>query len=389
MLCLLLYLCLVCFNLFYVCCSSETITLYYFDFNRGRFTQFYFGEPAKPVLGIMSLSSQYTILTKKSYKRELSQTFKMTSVNKTMSSVYDIFQINKGKDDSSFPVLSFYCLNNEAQPNDVDVFGFSYKFDLSSFSIIHQLYDKGLINYLGFGLSPIYDEDQGDLYLGKLPSYVIDNKEKLVCDVNTNYNEWNCKLRYIYIENDKYKGYHLNNVGIFVSDRREIVVGKHLWDFVVHNIFEKYYFGNNTCEYDNKTDSIYQRIKCECINILYIPKIYIIIGKSELMFKAWDLFQSSGRYACDFQIIYDSQINPNSILLGTSFYSSYFIYFNYQLNQIEMLSYQKILPTELDDSFLNQTELINYKFIFLMLLVIILSIMSLFLLYCKLQKPFY
>jgi hypothetical protein len=107
------------------------------------------------------------------------------------------------------------------------------------------------------------------------------------------------------------------------------------------------------------------------------------------MLKTWDLFQSSGRYACDFQIIYDSQINPNSILLGTSFYSSYFIYFNYQLNQIEMLSYQKILPTELDDSFLNQTELINYKFIFLMLLVIILSIMSLFLLYCKLQKPFY
>ena len=171
-------------------------------------------------------------------------------------------------------------------------------------------------------------------------------------------------------------------------------MGKHLWDFFINNIFKKYYFGNNTCEYDNQTDSTYnKRITCECSIVSNIPKITFIIGKNELIFKAWNLFQSYGIHSCIFQIIYNSQSDPNSIRLGTAFYNNYFIYFNYQLNQIEMLSYQKILLTELEDSFLNKNEMTNSNSVaissYLILLIIELSSMSLVLLYCKFQKAFY
>ena len=92
--CLLLYLCLLCFNIYHIC-SYETLTLPYFDLDKGRKTILYFGEHTRGVHGILSLTSQYTILTNKTYKREQSSSSKLNFVNKTIANIYDVFQTNK------------------------------------------------------------------------------------------------------------------------------------------------------------------------------------------------------------------------------------------------------------------------------------------------------
>ena len=83
MLCLLLHLCLLCFNIYHIC-SYETFVLPYFDADKGRMTILYFGEHITGIYGILSLTSQYTLLTNQSsYKRELSSSCKLNSVNQT------------------------------------------------------------------------------------------------------------------------------------------------------------------------------------------------------------------------------------------------------------------------------------------------------------------
>ena len=377
MLCLLLHLCLLYFNIYHIY-SYETFVLPYFDVDKGRMTILYFGEHVTGVYGILSLTSQYTLLTNQSsYKRELSSSYKLNSVNQTIANIYDVFQTGR-YNSKGVALLNFYCYNENINDDIEDnIFGFSLKFDSPSFSIVHQLYDKGLIDENAFGLSPFYDEDQGDIYIGKLPSYVIENKVKVVCDVNINYFGWNCYLRYVYIGNDKYKGYHLNVIGTFVSDRRDIVVGKNLWEFFVANIFEKYFFENKICEYENITDSHYRRIKCNCSNVNQIPQIVFVIGKYELHFKEYDLFTSTIFHTCRFNIIYNTQQDPNTILIGTAFYKNFFIYFKYTQKQIEIFSRNSIILTDLNDSFLNETKLKynehQIKLIYIILLYLLTS----------------
>ena len=119
-----------------------------------------------------------------------------------------------------------------------DGFGFAYKFQNESFSIIHQLYNQRRISEKSFGLIP-YRSDRkpgtGSIYLGEVSDVILNRfKYNGSCPVSDDYAPWGCQLSSIIMNN---KTYEFRQYAFLNTARYHTIVSTKFFDFIYNNYF--------------------------------------------------------------------------------------------------------------------------------------------------------
>ena len=200
----------------------------------------------------------------------------------------------------------------------------SYQFEDESFSLIHTLYNRHLIDHKKFAF-----DNNGTFYIGGITNNLHKQYEhKGKCDIHSNDDKWTCSFKSIRLDN---KEYPLNVDAIFHSEYKGMFYSTELFDIMVNDIFKEQ-LKNNICDIKHNMFDFRWLICDERIrsSIDYITVIFddmeIRLGINELFLK--DKYRNE--YMSQF-FSYPLEKRENSIFIGFAFNSI----FNYTIYDYE------------------------------------------------------
>lgn len=197
-----------------------------------------------------------------------------------------------------------------------DGFGFAYKFQDESFSIIHQLYKNGKISEKSFGLIP-YRSDRkpgtGSIYLGEISDVILnDYRYNGSCLVSDDYIPWGCQISSLILNN---KTYVFNQYAFFNTAQYHTIVSTKFFDFIYNNYFINW-VDNEAC-LKIMISSVYY-FRCYQVAVEMAGKIsFQFNNKLTLIIPIIDLFTCSEEL-CESNFV--SNADKNLFEFGSAFF---------------------------------------------------------------------
>ena len=207
-------------------------------------------------------------------------------------------------------------------------------------SLIHQYYNKGLISHKVFGIwfNINKQHDMSTyLYIGGVPKGLLDsNYIKHSIEVPHYEQKWKFKVKEVVIasgNNDVVDYKRVKDMFGFISlSNDDIQVDDEFFKWINVNIFERFYYKNNTCKLNDKPKQI-KAIECKVAYIQYFPRIYIEIQHNIFELNKNNLFN----YYTDTCLFIIKPYKDttyiyfqNEWVFGYKWLQEYFIEFNYE-----------------------------------------------------------
>lgn len=203
--------------------------------------------------------------------------------------------------------------------------GFKYKNrdKNTTFSVVHQLKDKGMINKLIFSLVPT-DYYHGKLVLGEIPKDIIKfSTYRTSCAVDKTYLDWGCQIRTVMVNGATYIN-PVEHYAFFQTATTFIYAPDAFMNFLREKVFDSY-IKRKVCSYNNKTKNYICNLDEEKQKF---PNITIKIGESYFSLSEHELFDSI--YGNKTFIIQQNKEQKMYWVLGATFYKMNIISFDYE-----------------------------------------------------------
>lgn len=335
-----LYIIISLFHVFqYISCvNPEMIVLsHYFSLSKGFILIIKVGFPCDPILINMNMAlDKNIIIYDEPYKPKESETAKLlekeqiTFFNEQLSSqkATDILIIS-----NKFNLTDF-IFNIIKEHKHYGTLGLAYKFTDESRSFLKLMKDKYFIDRMAFAFGPeISEEDEGEVYFGGLPSAIKRGKEAATIKVKEKAQYWGCNLQYIYIGNEKEKGFAVKEFSYFQSNTKYIKVPQSFFSYLNNNLFKEYILSEECFIIQTDTS---KQFKCNCSIIKNFPTMTFIIDGIAFDFFGYELFENYHYKTCYYNIMTDLTDNKNNDwVLGVSFYHNSYTQFDYEGGNID------------------------------------------------------
>lgn len=234
-------------------------------------------------------------------------------------------------------------------------------------SVMHQVYNKKLINKMIFSIGASGDKSIY-MYLGGVPPVVSYSGSSGECDVVGN--SWGCSLNEIFFEevfentkNKKLFSYPLNNkVAVFSTDTRKIQVTSDYFNFLKKSLFKEA-FDKNLCKIYNN----HRTILCENAQIIFdsLPSFITFV------FDSVSLSINKEHLVDDREFVFElkeDNDNNNEWIFGIKFIQLFFMSFDYEQKKISFYLYKKgISKLTTYPPFINHLQILIYFFLMIIM----------------------
>ena len=251
----------------------------------------------------------------------------------------DILTIN-GQDYSK---INFIILETTGSLLEMEGFiglGYTPNTDERKFSIIHQLFENGVIPHKVF-TQKYFTEEKGNLIIGKIPIYIIKDYihygrcaalDKVINGKRYKNNNWECKIDDIYDGNDEKNSLYLEKNQeqkmSFLSYRKRSFIPIELF-IQLGNTYLKNEIKDKKCiEKHERRYSFY-----ECNKDVEIPNITFVFGDWEFTVEGKDMFKMNKNGNTKELILYHKD-NFEHFLLGRSILKEFEMVYDYANKEI-------------------------------------------------------
>ena len=218
------------------------------------FPTFTLGTPPKPLYQCLNTLLPFSHLFPSTYNTTISSSGTLIKENNTIMIEKEKYNATRYSDKLIFgnppisiiPNFNFYTVSASTHSWS-DGFGFAFKFEDESFSIIHQLQKNKQITKKAFGIIPHKNGEpfKGTLYYGEVSYDIIlkDYKYKGTCDVSDNYTPWGCQMISISIGK---KEINFEQYGFISTCQYFMILSLKFFDFMIDTVFREW-IDEETC----------------------------------------------------------------------------------------------------------------------------------------------
>ena len=250
--------------------------------------------------------------------------------------------MNLGNMDFDLKYFGSIQINKEDVRNSItenDHLSFALNPDDKEMSVMHQVYNKKLINRMIFSMGALGNKSFY-MYLGGVPPVVSYAGRRGECDVIGN--SWGCSLNEIFFEdvfenkkNKKILSYRLNNkIAVFSTDTRKIQVTSDYFNFLKESLFKEA-FDKKLCKvYNNQ-----RNILCENAKIIFdsLPSFITFVFDSVSLSIHKEHLVDDKEFV--FELKDESNNNNNEWIFGIKFIQLFFMSFDYEQKKISFYLY--------------------------------------------------
>ena len=215
------------------------------------------------------------------------------------------------------------------------LFGFAFKFDDEEYSLIHQLYNKGVIDRRVFAIGG-YNRfhDYGNIYYGGIDEKELEGKKhKGICSVSDNKATWSCELNKVLVDNRKY---NFDNWTIpssyFQTSDPIIYVPESFIEFILDTVERRH--KGDCFSYTSPRNE--KRVRCLNDIIDNLPNYTFIFGEYSFSLPMRFFFEP-GYETSDSVLIFDPSSSSDWIF-GNHFLSKFTTIFDYDNKTISFYS---------------------------------------------------
>lgn len=340
----------------------------------------------------ISLSSNFTFLSSLAL---INKAIPLNDCNSTLLSINDIqYQsyllssdiVLKQRPSQIVHDFSFYYIK-PALNTQYAWLGLSLGNTNPQFSLVHKMKQEHLINKLTFSFSPTYSSyiGIGEIHFGGISPMMSVNKHKSYCDANNAYQQWNCKMKGIFIGNitnatSQITSQLIKANNLFIeTNSKYFTVNQNFWS-IINETFLNEYFINKICEYKPNYKKV-KEIQCVCHKLINFPNFNFIFSNGNcITLKQTDLFRQYNNI-CILYIKENNLLENTVFEIGTPIMNSYHILFNYETSTITWYSHYPFL-------FFKHTITNDYKFKYIISNISLLIIYNIYLfsIFCNKNK---
>ena len=337
------------FCLFHSALSQDLLAPLVYGSTGGNFhILFEMGDPAQMVFLRVDMAQSGSWLTHNVYRPEHSYTGRTQSESSIQIGFFSYDSQIKTEtikiQNKNFNLNNFYFhyLDFNRPEGTYDSLALPYSFSDNKMSLVHQLYNNGVLSKKQFSFVPI-DDELGYVYLGYLPKEKMEKehfKKIASCNVDKRYNTWGCNIDKVYIDTNVYASDHY---AYFNPTTKETLVPHSFMSFFSET-FMREYLNNGICSNSKGYDS-YQ---CDCSKLTSIPTMVIMLGGQSLELNKDVLFRATNG-KCELKL----KTNPMNMnwVFGTDFIEQHITTFNYDKGTIEIYSNREQVHGKFDANY--------------------------------------
>lgn len=345
---MIILLILLCFNI----SLENTILAQYHNLFKGNLIKINIGTPPQFLFAKMNLRYNVSFLTPNSYKSKLSSSFISSDTSHIMTidniekEVFDIKDIitfgNENITIENFPLR--YIENVDNISTERLSFGLTY--EDTKFSLVHTLYEKGLIESRQFGFGEQDSQNgKGLMFFGRPISDMINDKKKGTIKVNRNEEGWSTQLSSLemYYDNGTFITYTSKSTRtIFDIDENTIYVPVSFMKYLKETIF-KDLIADNYCTFNsrfNNQDEEYN-IECLCTAMSYLPNFTFVFDSIGLNMNPTNLFEEA--FGCCYFLLESNKLYKDTWVLQSPFINQFTTVFDYDKKEISFYSKRNVV----------------------------------------------
>ena len=299
------------------------------------------GTPYKNQSIQLSLTYPYTWMSFITYNNNQSSTSELINNNVEFpSDNYGSLIGLEVKDIISFPEsnislnnFSFFILRSKSITFHFSILSLSKSYNDTKYSIIHQLYNEGIIGYKSFTLEYI-EANNGILYLGKYPQYNTKNhnRHQFTCKTTLmNNNFWGCDLTMVTVGvgNKKYY-FHNKYVSHFSASSQFIVPDEFL--LLLKETYFKSALENNICKF-----SSLKRFECDTQSIKNFGDLIFVFESTGLLIHGNELWNNLNSFKSEFVMYGGYNVYSgikNEWYIGKALLDKFTVTFDYEKDEI-------------------------------------------------------
>lgn len=269
---------------------------------------------------------QFTFFARSSLRADINDTLYDNSTVYLIKNYSSFRYESQIRFDDKFSINAPFYLSRNTVRYEAEGIGLAYRFEDESYSFIHQLYNNKHIDHLLFAFSVTGNGNVGTFYLGGIPNQDLSvYKDKGMCKVNDNYNEWSCKFSKMSFGSSSAQ---VNSPGMFLSTFRSFFTSDILFDFMVDEVLKD---SKSICQERQTTESYLRYLKCTK-EIMKNENIVVFeFDTVKIEVKVKEMFEEfMGSYLSLFES------NPYPLFKGQTIFGIHFInIFNYTIFDYE------------------------------------------------------
>lgn len=307
------------------------------------------GHPIKNFYFEINLKSNISIISNPFYKPFDSLTYQeLSKENVTMnnstyyfSSFQERFAFLNNDSDDSFTSVNLRFYSPLIYYDDIiNGFSLASQYDNLNYSILHQLYNKQLINEkkFNFFLNQKNNKMKNMIIFGKIPEYFLESKFtqfKSKLNIDQKYSGWGFTLHSIKMNNYIY---NINQYAQLDTSEGDIYTPLDFILYLNQTVFTPY-LNNKTCFLVNNTGIIL--FECKSKYIQNFPPVEFYFDNCKFIFNIKKIFQMYEN-TCIFKIKPQpnkgKQWDTNKWTLGYSFFQDYITEFDYDHKTVTFYS---------------------------------------------------
>ena len=238
--------------------------------------------------------------------------------------------------------FSYYVFDFKKNKGIGSGYGFAFKFRDESFSIVHQLYNKGYIEKRSFGIGEFnHIIEEGEVFFGGISDEEGYNKKyKGKCKVKNEFSTWSCSLQSVRIGNEIFDT--SQHYMYFQTSISYIYAPKSFMIFLNDTLAKK---AGEYCDMRENENTLQFICDNEILDVL--PNLYFNFNGVRFDIPL-DVLFDEGLGTLTFHIVYDERItkDDNTWIFGNYFLYQYATYFDYDDQSISFFSNTNIIIDE-------------------------------------------
>lgn len=251
------------------------------------------------------------------------------------------FNMNNNVNNLIINNFTFFFVKDPFSTDSFAAFPLAFKVKDENLSMIHYLYNKGIIEHKGFSIYSNNKRNESTLYIGGIPQHLISSSiEVQKCKVNNNFNQkyyftWGCELQKITFGEHSYNN---KNYAYFQSNTpfNKNYVPSDFFHFIAKTIF-KDPLHDGLCKYNIILKHF--EIQCDKKVIINVPSFMFKFDGVFFTFENYELFDCKSE-KCNF-LFCENDKNYSEWRLGSMFIDKYPNYFDYEN---ELIVFYKLTP---------------------------------------------
>ena len=202
---------------------------------------------------------------------------------------FDVSHYKTSFEIQNIPIIdySLYLSTDIIQYYPDQGIGLAYKFEDNSFSIVHNLYKRNIIEHLTFTIESHRENKNASIHFGYI-DMDFNSKFKGVLNVNDDIKYWGSMLNGITFNNTYYE---MNSYSIINTCINDLFYSDEIFDFVF-NVILSDYIKDGIC-YKNTTDIGLSYLICKQKIKEYNNDLLFLFGTTQIKLKVSNLFKSS------------------------------------------------------------------------------------------------